>query len=137
MDIPTAVLVPVAVVVVVGAFLLRMRVRRVARERAEREPRVPTTGRAVAQAAFGLVIIAVGIAISATAEDPMAGTGTRRLAWLPAWIQTVALVAFGAYFLFLAVTTTRGVRERRRRGEAAPAFDALPVDADVHDDARP
>ena len=137
MDIPTAVLVPVAVVVVVGAFLLRMRVRRVARERAEREPRVPTTGRAVAQAAFGLVIIAVGIAISVTAEDPMAGTGTRRLAWLPAWIQTVALVAFGAYFLFLAVTTTRGIRERRRRSEAAPAFDALPVDADVHDDARP
>jgi len=137
MDIPTAVLAPVAVVVVIGAFLLRMRVRRVARERAEREPRVPTTGRAVAQAAFGLVVIAVGFAILMTAEDPMAGTGTRRFGWLPAWIQTVGLVAFGAFFLFLAANTTRGVRERRRRGDAAPAFDALPADTDVHDDARP
>jgi hypothetical protein len=135
MDIPTAVLVPVAVVVVVGAFLLRTRVRRAARERAEREPQVPTTGRAVGAAVFGLVIIGIGIAILVTADDLGAGTGTRRLSWLPAWIQVVALIAFGAYFLFLAAKTLRGVRERRRRGAAGPAFDSLA--ADVHDDARP
>jgi protein-S-isoprenylcysteine O-methyltransferase Ste14 len=134
MDLP---LILIAVVVVVAAFVLRVVVRRKAQERAEREPQVPTTGRAVGAAVFGLVMIGIGIAILVTADDLGAGTGTRRLSWLPAWIQVVALVAFGAYFLFLATKTLRGVRERRRRGPDAPAFDPLARDADVHDETRP
>ncbi|QOD44135.1 hypothetical protein [Clavibacter zhangzhiyongii] len=134
MDLPLA---AIAVVVVVAAFVLREVVRRKARERAEREPQVPTTGRAVAAAVLGAVLIAVAVGMLVTTDDLTAGTGGRRLGWVPAWIQVLGLAAAGAYFLFLAAKTVRGLRERRRRGPDAPAFDPLAADTDVRDEPRP
>ncbi len=127
----------IGIVVIAAVVAVRVIVRRKAQERADREPQVPTMPRAIGTAVFGLVFLAFGIALLVTADDLSSGTGSGRLAWLPAWIQVLGLVAAGAYFLVLAVRTYRGVQERRRRGADAPAFDPLAADTDVRDETRP
>jgi hypothetical protein len=127
----------IGMVVIATVVAVRVLVQRKARERADREPQVPTMPRAIGTAVFGLVLLAFGIAMLVTADDLSAGTGSGRLAWLPAWIQVLGLVAAGAYFLVLAFRTYRGVQERRRRGADAPAFDPLAADTDVRDETRP
>jgi hypothetical protein len=134
MDLP---LLLIGIVVIAAVVAVRVLVHRKARERADREPQVPTMPRAIGIAVFGLVFLAFGIAMLVTADDLSAGTGSGRLAWLPAWIQVLGLVAAGAYFLVLAFRTYRGVQERRRRGATAPAFDPLAADTDVRDETRP
>jgi hypothetical protein len=127
----------IGIVVIAAVVAVRVLVHRKARERADREPQVPTMPRAIGIAVFGLVFLAFGIAMLVTADDLSAGTGSGRLAWLPAWIQVLGLVAAGAYFLVLAFRTYRGVQERRRRGAGAAAFDPLAADTDVRDETRP
>jgi hypothetical protein len=128
----------ILVVLVVAALLVaRTLVRRRAREKAEREPQVPTMPKVIAAALLGAAFLAIGVTILVTTPDLSQGDGSGRYGWMPAWIQAAVLLIGGLGFEYLAVTNLRKLREHRRRGADAAAFDPLAADTDVVNEPRP
>jgi formate hydrogenlyase subunit 3/multisubunit Na+/H+ antiporter MnhD subunit len=127
----------ILVVVVVAALLVaRTLVRRRARAKADRESQVPAMPMVIAAALLGAAFLAIGITILVTSPDLSQGSGTGRYGWMPAWVQAAVLLIGGLGFEGLALTNLRKLRERRRRGGAAAAFDPLARDTDVVDEPR-